>query len=62
MARPVKLSSWGFSSSMQVPPGTVIVVPKDVEPIDMMQLVKDMTAIIGQLAISAASIAVISRN
>ncbi|MDA5193390.1 SLBB domain-containing protein [Govanella unica] len=61
VARPVKLSSWGFSTNVTVPPGTAIVVPKDVEPIDTMQLVRDISAIFSQLAVSAASIAVISR-
>lgn len=62
VARPVKLSSWGFASdASMLPPGSSIVVPKDVEPIDTMQLVRDITAILSQLAVSAASIAVISR-
>lgn len=60
-AKPVKLSSWGFNSGVMVPPGTVIVVPKDVEPIDTLNLVRDISTIVGQLAVSAASIAVISR-
>ncbi len=60
-AKPVKLSSWGFNTGVMVPPGTAIVVPKDVQPIDTLNLVKDISTIIGQLAVSAASIAVISR-
>jgi polysaccharide export outer membrane protein len=60
-AKPAKLSSWGYSSGVMVPPGTVIVVPKDVEPIDTLNLVRDLSAIFSQLAVSAASIAVISR-
>lgn len=60
-AKPVKLSSWGFNTGAMVPPGTAIVVPKDVQPIDTLNLVRDISTIIGQLAVSAASIAVISR-
>lgn len=61
VAKPVRVSSWGFSSDVMVPPGTSIIVPKDVEPIDTIMLVKDLAEIFSQLAVSAASIAVISR-
>ncbi len=61
VAKPVKFSSWGFSNDVLVPPGTSIVVPKDLEPIDTIMLVKDLSQIFSQLAVSAASIAVITR-
>jgi len=61
VAKPVRFSSWGFSDDVMVPPGTSIIVPKDVEPIDTIMLVKDLTEIFSQLAVSAASLAVISR-
>jgi len=60
-ARPVRTSSWGGSSNVMIPPGTSIIVPKDMEPVDTLMLVRDLTAIFSQLAVSAASIAVISR-
>ncbi|MEX1146837.1 MAG: SLBB domain-containing protein, partial [Sphingomonadales bacterium] len=61
VARPVRMSSWTRSDNLMVPPGASIIVPKDVEPLDTLMLVRDLTAILSQLAVSAASIAVITR-
>jgi polysaccharide export outer membrane protein len=60
-AKPVHTSSWGFGSSASIPPGSTVVVPKDPMPFDALSFTKDITQILSQLAISAASIAVISR-
>ena len=59
VAEPVNISRWAFSS-IQVPPGSTIVVPKDTSPLKM-EFVRDIATIFSQLALSAASIAVISR-
>lgn len=56
-AKPIKVAG----ANMPVPPGSSIVVPKDATPFDSMTFIKDMTQILSQLAISAASVAVISR-
>lgn len=56
-AKPIKVAG----SNMPIPPGSSIVVPKDATPFDSMMFIKDMTQILSQLAISAASIAVITR-
>ncbi len=61
VAQPVKVSSW-LRESVTVPPGTTIVVPKDVDPLKTLDLVRDITQVLSQLAVSAASIAVISRR
>jgi protein involved in polysaccharide export with SLBB domain len=60
-AQPLDLSSWSFSS-IKVPPGSVIIVPRDLNPFDIYTLVKDVGTIVQSLAVSAASLVVIGRN
>ncbi len=56
-------SDWlSFRSGNQVPPGSTIVVPRDLRPFDWTQFVKDVTQILSQLAITAASLSVIHSN
>jgi polysaccharide export outer membrane protein len=58
-AAPVKTSFWNFTP-VEVPPGSTIVVPKNLAPFDLSTFLKDSTQILSQLAISGASLAVIS--
>ena len=58
VAEPVRVSAWR-SSKVAVPPGATIVVPKDTDPLAALDLTRDITTIVSQLAISAASLAVI---
>ncbi|WP_247896308.1 SLBB domain-containing protein [Azospirillum argentinense] len=58
-AQPLSLSSWNHTVTA-IPPGSSIVVPRDPKPFDLMEFSKNMGTILGQLAISAAAIAVIS--
>ncbi|WP_343716447.1 SLBB domain-containing protein [Inquilinus sp.] len=60
-AQPLDLSSWSYSS-VRVPPGSVIIVPRDLNPFDLYRLVKDVGSIVQSLAVSAASLVVISRR
>lgn len=61
VAQPVALSRWSRSNVM-VPPGSTIVVPKDVNPLETLNIVREITTVLSNLAVSAASIAVISSN
>jgi hypothetical protein len=45
-----------------VPPGSTVMVPKDPAPLDIFAFAKDLTALISQMALTAASLAVISDN
>ena len=45
----------------KLPPGSVIVVPRDVNPFNLRQTTLDITQILSQVAITAASLAVLSR-
>ncbi|HXQ52381.1 MAG TPA: SLBB domain-containing protein [Stellaceae bacterium] len=60
-AQPVKTSFWNFTP-VEVPPGSTIVVPKNLTPFDLTSFLRDSTQILSQLAISAASLAVIHSN
>lgn len=55
-------SNWLSFGSGSIPPGATVVVARDVTGISLHQWVLDATQIISQLAVSAASIAVISTN
>ena len=60
VASPVNISRWAYSS-VQIPPGSTIVVPKDTSPLKM-EFVRDIVGIFSQLALAAASIAVIANQ
>jgi polysaccharide biosynthesis/export protein len=61
VAEPITASVWNYNP-VQVPPGSTIVVPKDVTPLDLFTLAKDITTLLSQMAITAASLAVIGNN
>ena len=54
--------SWFALRSEAIPPGSTIVVPKDVDPFDLRAMIAQGTQILSQLAISVASLAVISQR
>lgn len=60
-AEPLALNVWNFNP-VQLPPGSTLVVPKDPAPLDLFTLVREGSSLISQLAVTAASLAVISRN
>ena len=59
-AEPASIGAWNFSSTL-VPPGSTVVAPKNATPINFLKLATSLTQILSQLAVSAASIAVISK-
>jgi protein involved in polysaccharide export with SLBB domain len=60
-ARPLYASILSFGS-ISVVPGATVIVPRDLRPFRFRQFVLDFSQIFSQLAVSAASIAVISRS
>jgi protein involved in polysaccharide export with SLBB domain len=60
-ARPAGISGWNLSSE-PIPPGSLIVVPQDPAPYETWGMIRDLTAVFTQVAISAAALAVISRE
>jgi protein involved in polysaccharide export with SLBB domain len=55
-------SSWLSLNSESVPPGSTIVVPRESTILDTRQILFDTLGVLQNLAVSAASLAVISRN
>lgn len=62
VAQPLKSSGWMRSAQAAVPPGSTIVVPKNVDPLYKLDIIRDVATIIGQFATAIASIAVISNQ
>lgn len=58
---PAGLGAWQ-AGGPPVPPGSVIVVPQDPSPYENWGILRDLTSVFGQVAISAAALAVIARN
>jgi protein involved in polysaccharide export with SLBB domain len=54
--------SWLNFDTNALPPGSAIVVPRDVTPLDLRQTIIDVSQIFSQLAVSIASVAVISKQ
>jgi polysaccharide export outer membrane protein len=59
-ARPVQ-QSWLFNNANVIPPGSTIIVPRDLNPFNLQQFLRDAMQITSQLAITAASIVVLGR-
>lgn len=60
-AKPVE-SSWFNFNSADIPPGSTIYVARDLAPLDLRQIIIDVSTIMREFALSAASLAVISRR
>lgn len=58
-AQPLAASYWNYKET-QIPPGSTIVVPRDMSPIMWWSLTKNAVSILGNVALSAAALASIS--
>ena len=54
-AQPVGISHWNVQALL-IPPGATIVVPRDAEPFDFLEVATQLSGVLGQIAISAATI------
>lgn len=54
--------SWLSFDAEKLPPGSTIVVPRDVTPLDTRQLILDVSSIFSQFAVSLASLAVLAKQ
>jgi protein involved in polysaccharide export with SLBB domain len=59
-AQPVRQAFWNFTP-LAIPPGSTIIVPRDLSAYDALGLTTAMAQIVGQLALAGASLAVIGR-
>jgi protein involved in polysaccharide export with SLBB domain len=55
-------SSWFNFDAESIPPGSTIVVPREATILDTRQILFDTLGVLQNLAVSAASLAVITRN
>jgi protein involved in polysaccharide export with SLBB domain len=61
-AQPVRSRGWGATARVTPPPGSTVVVPKNIDPLYKLSVFRDVATIFGQLAISAATIGVLANN
>ncbi|PZN92988.1 MAG: hypothetical protein DCF31_14125 [Alphaproteobacteria bacterium] len=61
-SQPISGRGWGRASSTIVPPGSTIIVPKDIDPLYKLDLIRDITGIVGTLLTSVATVAILARN
>lgn len=59
-AQPVRGGGWSGASGMAPPPGSTIIVPKNIDPLYKLTIIRDVTTIIAQLATSVATVAVLA--
>jgi protein involved in polysaccharide export with SLBB domain len=60
-ARKVEVS-WLSADVTSIPPGSAIVVPRNLSPLDLRQLILDVTGIFSSFAVTAASLAVLAKQ
>lgn len=60
-SRPLAVSFWNHQPVF-LPPGSTVVVPRDPKPFDLLEISASIGTVLGQLATTAASIAVLSRQ
>ena len=56
------MSSWLSFDTTALPPGSAIVVPRDLEPFDLRQTIIDVSSIMSQIAVTVASLAVLAHE
>jgi protein involved in polysaccharide export with SLBB domain len=54
--------SWLHFNNDNLPPGSTIVVPRDVTPLETRQLIIDIAQVFSQFAVSIASVAVLAKQ
>ncbi|WP_448579410.1 SLBB domain-containing protein [Thermaurantiacus sp.] len=62
MAQPLRSGGWASNSQITPPPGSTIVVPKDLTSLYRLQVARDVATIFGQLSLSVATIAALVVN
>jgi len=59
---PIDTDWFSFEGGANIPPGSTIVVPRDLRPFNWSTFLKDVTLIASQLAVTAASLSVLQTN
>nr|WP_310524374.1 SLBB domain-containing protein [Polymorphobacter sp.] len=61
-SQPIGSRGWGRGDTNVVPPGSTIIVPKDIDPLYRLDVAKDITGIVASLLTSVATIAILATN
>jgi polysaccharide export outer membrane protein len=61
-AKPHHAGWWSFSGADKIPPGSTIIVPRDPRPFVLSQFLATAVDIVSKLALTAASLAVVTRQ
>lgn len=59
-AQPIRDARWAGSDRMVPPPGSTIIVPKNIDPLYKLSIIRDVTTIFAQVASSLATVAVLA--
>ncbi len=59
-SQPVGARGWGRDDRAVVPPGSTIIVPKNIDPLYGLEVARDVTGIIGSLLTSVATLAILA--
>jgi protein involved in polysaccharide export with SLBB domain len=60
-SQPVGGRGWSSGNGVAVPPGSTIIVPKNIDPLYKLDVVRDITTIIASLMTSVATVALLAR-
>ncbi|WP_292932309.1 SLBB domain-containing protein [Novosphingobium sp. PASSN1] len=61
-AQPIGGRGWGRDDNAVVPPGSTIIVPKNIDPLYKLDVARDITGILGSLITSVATLAILATN
>ena len=61
-AQPLRSGGWSGTNAAPPPPGTTIIVPKNIDPLFKLSIIKDISTIVVQLATSIATVALLATN
>ncbi|MFQ3665426.1 MAG: SLBB domain-containing protein [Sphingomonadaceae bacterium] len=61
-AQPLRGGLWSGRADITPPPGSTIVVPKNIDPLYRLSIFRDISTILANLAVSAATIGVLATN
>ncbi len=59
-SQPYGARSWGRAATSVVPPGSTIIVPKNIDPLYGLEVARDISTIIGSLLTSIATVAILA--
>jgi protein involved in polysaccharide export with SLBB domain len=61
-AASVESGGWSRTSTQAIPPGSTIIVPKDIDPLYKLDLIRDVSTILASLLTSVATVAILATN